>query len=734
MSTRYKILLIALLAGANISQAAFMGLTTPADYTGDSIIGPPLKSVEQAYTPPKAEHDSQTVPPLKKLRLKYQHKYKKFFGEQPPNQFLDPEEVVEAAIPDTGEATSDESNINPAPEKKAKKKWFKRKKKNKNTESVDNAEKNVSDIKRSASEQPVEQKKLSVQKDNKEVTDRVIMNCQTMDYDNDKAVITAHGNVAITLVDEGATLYADEVVFDKVANTITAKDKVLIKKKNLEVTGDYIFIDLNEENALISRPVSTLSALEINAEEANLQENVVTQTNGSILFKKSAPFFFRSGKRGPRLEQMLTRKEDTLSDDLQEGRYKIKVTKMVINSEKEHDTFLVQKATIYKDGKKLITLPRTKFYTNKNHDYAEGDFIEIGSKRDAGIFLGPGVVFKLPKGAALKAVPFVSYKDEIGFGGMLRFNSGTNETYLLYGSQRDKFIGRGIQDLDDNLKIEYATNDYMNEWFLGRARPEYGISLVYDKSYFNPSFLGGERNMIFRHRVSGGWYKDIGEDRYYRQLKGAGRETTRFKYMAEIDQTIWDRKNADDLTWLQLNLVGQLSAALYGTGDTQTVARIGPRIHTQYKRWMQDIGYFQSAFQDDSPMPVYDAYRYGASNAYIRETLKLNKMLAVSWFGSVTLSDDTYTNKMFQECAFYVSLGPDDLRLNIGYDFVRENVYFMVDVALDPKGTEVKYDKLEIKNPDNLGKKKEDNTPRPEPVYGRPKKTPVLRNAIVEPV
>lgn len=728
MKKKYTILLIALLAGANFAQAAFMGLTTPEDYTGDSIIGPPLKSVEQAYRPPKEEKESGTIPPLKKLRLKYQHKYKKFFGEQPPNQFLDPESVSETELSDKIDRQIESDNNDNVTKVKEKKRWFKRKKKIEK-QNADSAEKNVSNI----TPESGTEKKLTVQKDNKEVTDRIIMNCQTMDYDNNNAVVTAHGNVVITFVDQGVTLYADDVVFDKVANTITATDKVLIRKKNMEVTGDYIFIDLNEENALLDKPVSSISALEINAEQAVLQENVVTQTNGSILFKKSVPFLFRSGKRGPRMEQMLTKKEDTLSDDLQEGRYKVKVTKMVINSEKEHDTFLVQKATIYKDGKKLITLPRTKFYTNKNHDYAEGDFIEIGSKRDAGIFLGPGVVFKLPKGAALKAVPFVSYKDEIGFGGMLRFNSGTNETYLLYGSQRDKFIGRGIQDLDDNLKIEYATNDYMNEWFLGRARPEYGISLVYDKSYFNRSFLGAERDMTFRHRISGGWYKDIGEDRYYRQLKGAGRETTRFKYMAEIDQTLWDRKNEDDLTWLRLSLVGQLSAALYGTGDTQTVARIGPRIHTQYKRWMQDIGYFQSAFQDDSPMPVYDAYRYGASNAYIRETIKLSKMLAVSWFGSVTLSDDTYTNKMFQECAFYVSLGPDDLRLNIGYDVVRENVYFMVDVALDPKGTEVKYDKLEIKNPDNLGKKKEDNTPRPEPVYGRPKKAPVLRNAIVEP-
>ena len=190
-------------------------------------------------------------------------------------------------------------------------------------------------------------------------------------------------------------------------------------------------------------------------------------------------------------------------------------------------------------------------------------------------------------------------------------------------------------------------------------------------------------------------------------------------------------KNEDELTCLRLELVGQVSAAVYGTGDTQTVARIGPALHSQYKRWMQDIGYFQSAFQDDTPMPVFDAYRYGKSNAYIRETVKLNDYLALSWFGSVTLSNDSYTNKLFRECSFYATIGPEELNLNLGYDFVRENIYFSVAVGLDPKGTEVTYDKLEIKNADRLGPKK-NNLPKQEPLYSKPKKQPLLKNAVIE--
>ena len=59
---------------------------------------------------------------------------------------------------------------------------------------------------------------------------------------------------------------------------------------------------------------------------------------------------------------------------------------------------------------------------------------------------------------------------------------------------------------------------------------------------------------------------------------------------------------------------------------------------------------------------------------------------------------------MFQENAFLFSIGPDDLKINLGYDFVRQTTYFGFNVAFDTKGTTVTYKKMEIKNPERLGK------------------------------
>lgn len=743
MKNKYSILLISLLLSANLAGAMHAGLSSPEDFTGESIIGAPrmikksekeeqhvyLDSKEKFAMKKANEPDKGTMPPIKKLRLKYKDKYQKFFTTETTESSVEFLESEDEPLNVRKDNIEEQTLSN----KKEKKIWFKRKK-----TISDNGEKQISTTsteKSSVSEATKEfetaNKNLKVEKTTAKMRDRMVVDCEKIDYNTETAVVTARGNVRITLPEQKVTLYAQEIEFDKIANIIRANDKVLIKKGDVEAHGDFITIDLNEENILLGRPITEFNQMEIHSDKASMNEGVISQENGYILFDKSSPFNLRTGRKGPRMERMLSKKDDTLTREIADGRYQIKVTKMVIDSQKEHDTFLIQKATVYKDGKKKCTLPRLKFYTNKNRDYTQGDFFEIGSKRDAGLYAGPGVVFKLPKGSVIKAVPFVSYKDELGYGGLLRFNSGTNETYLIYGSQRDKFIGRGRQELDDNLYLEYATNDYMNEWFMGRQRPKYGIALAYDNEHVAKNLFGESRDFRFRHKLSGGFYEDISRDKYFNKLKGTGEETFRARYMMQGSQTLWNYLNEENLTCLRLDLIGQLSTSVYATGDTQVVARIGPKIHSQYKNWMQDIGYFQSAYNDNTPMPVFDAYRYGKSNAYLRETIKLNKWLAFSWFGSMTLSDDSRNNKLLQENSFYVTLGPDELKFNIGYDFVRENAYFTIVAALDPKGTEVTYDKLEIKNADNFGKKKDD-TPKNSSVYNKPAKQPVLEKAIVQ--
>ena len=152
---------------------------------------------------------------------------------------------------------------------------------------------------------------------------------------------------------------------------------------------------------------------------------------------------------------------------------------------------------------------------------------------------------------------------------------------------------------------------------------------------------------------------------------------------------------------------------------------------------MQDVGYFQSVFDDNTPIPVFDAYRYGKSNVYLREYLRINKYLTLCWFGSLNLSNDSPNDKMFQENTFYVSVGPEDFKFNIGYDPIRENTHFTFEVKMDAKGTQVDYEKLEIKQDKKAEKKEDDKKAASSPktaTFQTPQKAPVLEKAVVEDI
>ena len=136
------------------------------------------------------------------------------------------------------------------------------------------------------------------------------------------------------------------------------------------------------------------------------------------------------------------------------------------------------------------------------------------------MYIGPGFVIPLSYGAVLKAIPILNYNHGIGVGGIGRYQSATNKTQVAYGTAKSKFLIRGKQKLDDNLYLQYGMNDYMNEWFLGRRRPKYGLDLVYENAYSSDNFLIKNHTSTFAHRLDLGYYHDQDEDANFRKLSG----------------------------------------------------------------------------------------------------------------------------------------------------------------------------------------------------------------------
>jgi lipopolysaccharide assembly outer membrane protein LptD (OstA) len=91
--------------------------------------------------------------------------------------------------------------------------------------------------------------------------------------------------VAMTKIiakEQGVALKADEAILDKTSQTIKLHDNVKIIKDGAEMSGEYLLIDLNEQNILMDNPTLEAYSFKISAQEGYLIANDLQMINGTI--------------------------------------------------------------------------------------------------------------------------------------------------------------------------------------------------------------------------------------------------------------------------------------------------------------------------------------------------------------------------------------------------------------------------------------------------------------------
>lgn len=542
---------------------------------------------------------------------------------------------------------------------------------------------------------------------NEEVTERqLILDAENVNFDDETGDMVATGRPILVLPPQNVKIIADKMTYNEDSNILKGIGNVIVFKDGMPTKGSYLEVDMNEETMVMDNMETISETTIMDAKKGIQKDGLIVLHDGNFHSEESQVYRLMSRMVGPRFQNMIVPREAQalFFGDPTGNNVRLDIDSIYVDARKNHDVFKAKGIKVYKDGKYLFRWPSLTAYTNKERDYFEANYPEFGTRRKVGMFVGPGFVFGGPGGSVIKAIPFLNYQHKFGFGGAVKYFNTFNRTELGYASAADIFFLKGIQRLDDHLYLQYASNSFMDEWFLGRQMPKYMAEVYYDRGYTTRDFLAKNMNLGFRHRFGVGLMEDNDRNFYGERLRSGGISTTRFRYMAELNQHIWAYTDEERRISANLGVVMQGSAAVYGTGDTQFIGRVGPRLHLQYKNWMQDVGYFLSGYSDHTPLPRYDTYRYGHQSVYLSEAFRLCKYLSVGWAGNINLSDDAPNGKMFQENAFLFSIGPDDLKITLGYDFVRQTTYFGFNVAFDTKGTTVTYKKMEIKNPERLGK------------------------------
>lgn len=535
----------------------------------------------------------------------------------------------------------------------------------------------------------------------------MILDCDRLNYDDNTSELEATGNPVMVFPPQGVTIKADRLTYNNESNIIKAYDNVEITKDGSTICGDYVMIDMNDESSIVKNMKTHKMNMLVNAKDVVASEDAIELKNGSLQGDGHYILILRSLMAG-RFDGIDIPEDDRSSISGSGLEIKVKAKEIFVTAKKKHDVITVKDADIFFKDKYITRWGSFTAHTNKNQEYFEANYPEFGNMPRIGLFIGPGFVFDTPNGASMKFIPFLNYKSKFGIGAGLKYRSGTNYTEMFYGTANSMLVMRGRQMFDDRFYMQYGINSYLDDWWAGAGLTKYRIEGVYRDAATIKNTLGLDRNARFRQRVSFGYLKDSDYNRHGEHLGGETKGTTRLKYMAELSQDIYNYYNKKHRFSLNFLWNFQGSAALYGTGDTQFVARTGPTLHTQYKRWVQDLGYFLSGYDDHTPIPKADIYRLGRSTVYWREMFRINKYLTLSWLAAAALSHDTPSNKRLVENGFYLSIGPDDLKFTLGYDFIRERSFFIFSTALDLKGTQVDYKRMVIKNPDKLSKSDEE--------------------------
>ena len=157
---------------------------------------------------------------------------------------------------------------------------------------------------------------------------------------------------------------------------------------------------------------------------------------------------------------------------------------------------------------------------------------------------------------------------------------------------------------------------------------------------------------------------------------------------------------------IKLSAMAQGAATVYGSGETQGIIRIGPYVTTKLRFWESSIGYMIGGIHGDSPF-MFDKYRYGKQTVLLNEQIHFGDKFALGYRANITPMKDNIDDKLLTESRFYAIFGPQDLKLVLSYDFVRDIAHFEFMFLLGTDSSRINFEKLITKNIDGGNRKRD---------------------------
>ncbi len=524
----------------------------------------------------------------------------------------------------------------------------------------------------------------------------ITIDSKVLEYFDERGEVEARGNVVVKS-STGTVITSDRATYDKNANIVKLFGNVVLKKDANVINGEYMLVDLNEENALIDSPIINIgSVIRLHAAEGYAYTDRFEAINGNVELARKVEMCLQTSGFN-RYDNMLIQ-DDIVSFDTKKQRlspYKIKTKEILVKPGKDHDSLILKNADLYYKKTKLVSMASMELFADKEMNQIEANIpLEMGSISHFGQYVGLGYIFKLPMGGNLKVAPALVYDDEFGVGVLGRLKTKRLNLEAAWATSSENLIVDGEYNFTDRLKADFARHAYKDEWFIGSKRAGHLAQLVYEDSY-NVRDI----DAVFKQRFTAGYASDYQTEHQERDNYG----TMRLRWQAELRKHIMGISNEEQDMYLNFGALTQTMATVYGTGETFALVRGGPYIDSRIKNWQSRIRYAIGGTNGRSPFE-FDEYTYGKSSIDIDESLKLGKYLSVGYRGVISPLKDNDDKDLLTENRFYAIAGPEDIKVAFSYDTIRSSVNFDFMFLLGTDSTNIEYDKITVREPDKLQK------------------------------
>ncbi len=526
------------------------------------------------------------------------------------------------------------------------------------------------------------------------------------EFDQDKNTFLGTGNAVAIIGGQNSKLQADSILFDQSKQTIDARGNVSILRDGQITNGSAFKFDVNSDEYLITKPETQIEKTQIVARKSIGSKDGIAFKEGSM--DMPVPFFLAKNLANAPLgyrEEIMEQKRHPEAYIPDHPSFKFKARKMVYERYKETGNLTIMGGRMdfgtfsIPVGKLVCTVGQTDFKAVIPTTPYVGNNLWSG-----GMNIGPQFNTAVGKKSVFSWSPMVQLGgrpsnstsgNSVGLAGRVAFTNPLYQAHFAYGSVSNLLIADFKATVWHTVRLQSGINRFLPDGMLGLTRARVALELNDNHPFYNIPYLSS-----LNFRTAAGWYQDNPQLVYissnYAQLHGNPNQTVMnsgYKVQEQVSFVTHPLFNFGDDKWGAKGYIyGGAAARAYSTGDSSLIGQLSPILDVHMSRLRFQGGYTSSSVNGQSPF-VFDQYIQGQNSVFLQGDVKLNKYLSIGGMTGYNM-----TQKLSYSKTLIAAIGPPDLKLIFGKDFILNNYRLGFNVLY---GQPVQFDKLVFKgNPD----------------------------------